>query len=177
MALLGAQPKLSKIIDHCGNNFDNDPFCKLGLMDEAARKAWAKEYAGPPLRFHDERVCAAVIADPFAVVFSDATLKILPPAKLLFFRPEVEDVLKAEFHISRVVRQLKQRVDFPDPQDILVPNAGHFSFLAPIPESIAQSIPEFASDAEGFDRAAFHIEMNRTIVTFFKQALSECVAN
>ena len=43
------------------------------------------------------------------------------------------------------------------------------------PEVVAQSLPEIASDPEGFDRAAFHDVMNSTIVTFFKQALSDCV--
>ncbi len=175
LAVLGAQPKLSEVINHCGHHFDDDPFCKLGLLDEAARKAWAQEYAGPTLSFHDERVCAAVIADPFAVLFSDATLKTIPPAKLLFYRPENETVLNARYHVSRVTRTLKQRDDFPDPQEIVVAKAHHFSFIAPVPEVVAQSFPEIASDQEGFDRAAFHDVMNSTIVTFFKQAFSDCV--
>ena len=108
---------------------------------------------------------------------------MLPPAKLLFFRPEVENVNKAEFHVSRVVRLLKQRDDFPDPQIILLPKAHHFSFIAPVPEFVGKSL----AGPEGFDHAAFHKEMNRravlheemnsTIVTFFKQALSNCVEN
>ncbi len=114
-----------------------------------------------------------MIADPFAAPFSDATLRALPPAKLLFFRPEVENVIKAEFHVSRVVRLLKQRDDFPDPREIVVPRAHHLSFLAPIPESVGKSL----AGPEGFDptafheemtrRAALHKEMNSTIVTFF----------
>ena len=178
LAVLGAQPKLSEIINHCGHHFNDDPFCKIvGLLDEAVRKARAKEYAGPPQGFHDERVCTAVIADPFAVLFSDATLKTIPPVRLLFYRPENETVLNARFHVSRVIRQLKQRGDFPDPQEIVVPKANHYSFLAPFPEVVAQSLPEIASDPEGFDRAAFHDVMNSTIVTFFKQTLSGCVEN
>ena len=178
LAVLGAQPQLSEVINHCGHHFDDDPFCNIvGLLDEAARKAWAREYAGPPQSFHDERVCAAVIADPVAVLFSDATLQTIPPVRLLFYRPENETVLNARFHVSRVIRTLKQRGDFPDPQDIVVPKANHYSFIAPVPEVVAQSFPEFASDPEGFDRAAFHDVMNSTIVMFFKQALSGCVEN
>ncbi len=121
-----------------------------------------------------------MIADPFAAPFSDASLKALRPARLLFFRPEVEDVLKAEYHVLRVVRLLKQRDDFPDPQDILVPKARRFSFIGPIPESVARDL----AGPGGFDRAAFdkamkrratlHDGMNSTIVTFFKQAFSDC---
>ena len=178
LAVLGAQPQLSEVTNHCRRHFDDDPFCNVGgPLDETARKARAQEYAGPPLSFHDERVCAAVIADPVAVLFSDTTLKTIPPVRLLFYRPENETVLNARFHVSRVIRKLKQRGDFPDPQEIVVPKANHYSFIAPFPEAVAQGIPEIASDAEGFDRAAFHDEMNGTIVTFFKQALSDCVEN
>ena len=184
LAALGAVPEFSRILDHCERHAGEDPYCSIvGLSDAAARKARALEYAGPPQSFHDRRLCAAVIADPFAAPFSDATLKALPPAKLLFFRPEVENVLKAEFHVSRVVRLLKQRDDFPDPQEIVVPKANHYSFIAPLPESVGQSL----AGPAGFDRADFHQEMkrraalheeiNRTIVTFFKQSLSDCVGN
>ena len=179
LAALGADPEFSRILDHCERHAEEDPYCNIvGLSDVAARKARAMEYAGPPQSFHDGRLCAAVIADPFTAPFSDATLKALPPAKLLFLRPEVENVVKAEFHVSRVVRLLMQRDDFPDPQVILLPKAHHFSFVAPIPESVGKSL----AGPDRFDRAAFHDEMDRrnalheemnsTIVPFFKRAFA-----
>ena len=184
LAALGAEPEFSRILDHCERHAEEDPYCNIvRLSDVAARKARAMEYAGPQQSFHDGRLCAAVIADPLAAPFSDATLKALPPSKLLFYRPEVENVLKAEFHVSRVIRLLKQRDDFPDPQEIVVPKANHFSFIAPVPESVGKSL----AGPERFDRAAFHEEMNHraalheemnsTIVTFFKQAFSDCMEN
>ena len=184
LAALGAEPEFSRILDHCERHAEEDPYCSIvGLSDVAARKARAMEYARPPQSFHDGRLCAAVIVDPLAAPFSDATLKALPAAKLLFFRPEVENVLKAKFHVSRVVRLLKQRDDFPDPQEILLPGAHHFSFVAAIPEFVGRSL----AGPEGFDpaafreemtrRAALHEEMNSTIVTFFNQAFSDCVEN
>jgi hypothetical protein len=90
-------------------------------------------------------------------------------------------MLKAEFHVSRVVRLLKQRDDFPDPLDILLPKAHHLSFVAPVPETVGQSL----AGPEPFDRAAFHEEMNhratlheemnRHIVTFFREAFMDRV--
>ena len=178
LAALGAEPEHSRTLDHCERHAEDDPYCRIiNALDGERGAARARAYAEPTQRTHDSRLCAAVIADPFAAPFSDATLRALPPARLLFFRPEVEDVLKAEFHVSRVVRLLKQRDDFPDPREIVVLGAGHFSFLAPFPEIVAQSIPRIASDAEGFDRAAFHEFMNNTIVTFFKESLSNCAEN
>ncbi len=176
LAALGAEPEFSRILDHCERHAEEDPYCRI-INDVSAeeRAARARAYAEPAQRTYDGRLRVAVIADLFAATFSDATLKALPPAKLLFFRPEVENVVKAEFHVSRVVRLLKQRDDFPDPQEIVAPKANHYSFIAPVPEVVAQSFPEIASDPEGFDRATFHDVMNSTIVTFFKQALSDCV--
>ncbi len=179
LAALGAESEFSRTLDHCERHAEEDPFCGIVGLHAEKRAALARAYAQPTQRTQDGRLRAAVIADPFTAPFSDATLKVLPPAKLLFFRPEVENVLKAEFHVSRVVRLLKQRDDFPDPQDIVLPKANHLSFLAPIPESVGRSL----AGPEGFDpvafhkemirRAALHEEMNRTIVTFFKQALSD----
>ncbi len=178
LAALGAEPDHLRTLRHCARHAEEDPYCriinKLGAEERAAR---ARAYAEPVQRTYDDRLCAAVIADPFAAPFSDATLKALPSARLLFFRPEVENVLKAEFLVSRVVRLLKQRDDFPDPQEIVVQEANHFSFIAPLPESVGKSL----AGPEGFDRAAFdeemnrravlHEEMNHRIVTFFSDAL------
>ncbi len=182
LAALGAEPEYLRILDHCKRHAEDDPYCRIinsvGAEESAAR---ARDYAEPAKRVYDGRLCAAVIADPFVAPFSNATLKALPPAKLLFLRPEREDMLKAEFHVSRVVGLLKQRDDFPDPQEILVPKANHFSFIAPIPESVGKSL----AGPEGFDRAAFdeemnrraafHEEMNSRIIDFLRDAFSRCV--
>ncbi len=88
---------------------------------------------------------------------------------------------KAEFHVSRVVRLLTQRDDFPEPQDILLPGGHHLSVVAPVPESIGESL----AGPERFDRASFrqemirraalHEQMNRRIVTFFREAFVDSV--
>ena len=104
LAALGAKPEYSRTLDHCERHAEDDPYCRIiNALDGEKGAARARAYAEPAQRIHDERLCAAVIADPFTAPFSDATLTALPPAKLLFFRPEVENVLKAEFHVSRVV--------------------------------------------------------------------------
>ncbi len=180
LAALGAVPEYYRILDHCERHADDDPYCRI-VNDVSAEEgnARAKSYVEPAQPTHDERFRAAVIADPFAAPFSDAALKALPPAKLLFFRPEIENVLRAEFHVSRVVRILTERDGFPDPQEIMLPNAHHLSFIAPVPESIGKTLTEPGNfDREGFReemdrRTVLHEEMNKTIVTFLQQFLSE----
>ena len=176
LALLGAEADLSLAIDHCSQNSDDDPFCSVGQRPQSDGSGTAEGFAGSLQSLHDKRICAAVIADPVAVVFSDATLKAIPPVQALFYRPEIENVLTARFHVSHVLDALRERSDFPDPQEVVVPRAHHYSFIAPFPEVVAMGLPEIASDPEGFDRAGFHEAMNRSIVAFFEQALSDCVA-
>lgn len=178
LAALGAARVYARTLDHCERHAAEDPYCRI--VNGPGHADRVREYAAPAQRSHDDRLCAGVIADLYATPFSDAGLKAMPPVKLLFFRPEVEDVLKAEFHVSRVVRLLKQRDDFPDPEEIVVQGARHMSFLAPYPESVGRSL----AGPEGFDRAAFaeemtrrtamHEDMNRRIVSFFRQAFADC---
>ena len=53
----------------------------------------------------------------------------------------------------------------------LVPNAGHFSFLAPFPDALTR--PDFApsQDPPGFDRPRFHAELNTEVTAFLQRWL------
>jgi predicted dienelactone hydrolase len=57
------------------------------------------------------------------------------------------------------------------PEYHVVPNAGHFAFLAPCTPSLAVLVPEICHDPEGFNRTAFHREFNPAVVAFFKAKL------
>ena len=53
----------------------------------------------------------------------------------------------------------------------VVPNAGHFSFLSPFPTArVSPAFPP-SQDPPGFDRAAFHEELNAEVLAFLRQAL------
>jgi predicted dienelactone hydrolase len=53
----------------------------------------------------------------------------------------------------------------------VVPNAGHFAFLAPCAPALARVAPERCRDRVGFDRATFHREFNSAVVAFFNAKL------
>jgi predicted dienelactone hydrolase len=57
------------------------------------------------------------------------------------------------------------------PEYHVVPNAGHFAFLAPSTSMAESIVPEICRDPAGFDRAAFHREFNPAVVAFFKTKL------
>ena len=53
----------------------------------------------------------------------------------------------------------------------VVPKAGHYAFQEPCPPPMAAAVPEICLDPPGFDRAAFHNELNGALIAFFRANL------
>lgn len=102
------------------------------------------------------------------VLLAPAAGWFMPPAELadvtapvLLLRGEQDRVTPA-FHTEI----LRDGLGATQLTEIAVPNAGHFSFQTPFPAQMA--VPGFAPaiDPPGFDRAAFHPQLNDQIVQF-----------
>lgn len=110
----------------------------------------------------DRRIRAAVVAAP-ALGFAfapDGLKRVSVPVQL--WRAEADTVLPHPRYSEAV------RVALPDaPQYHVVPQAGHFDFLAPCSDALATLAPEICKSAPGFDRAAFHKIFNAALVAFF----------
>ena len=53
----------------------------------------------------------------------------------------------------------------------VVPDAGHYAFLPPCPKTLAEANPDICVDEPGFDRQAFHNQLNAELVKFFNATL------
>jgi predicted dienelactone hydrolase len=157
---IGGEPDLRLIATHCA---DSPEFICRVLSD--SKSALMRPESAPPASafIRDSRVKAAVIAAP-ALGFTfapDGLRKVTARVQLWSGQ---RDVNVPEATNTRVVAQaLGDRTEFHS-----VPDAQHFSFLVPC-RLIGP--PVFCSDAEGFDRVAFHADMNAQVVTFFKKNL------
>lgn len=154
LVVIGGNPDWASATDYCRTS-----------PARACQQILAKEYPTEPL-MHDPRIKAAVIADPLAVPFSAASLApIKVPMQLWASEHGGDGVLPRDVaqadrnlavaHESRVVR-----------------NAGHFAFLAPCPQVMAAARPDLCVDQPGFDRVAFHQELNAAVLAFFRQHLA-----
>ena len=121
----------------------------------------------------DPRICSAVLADPLAVVFSDLSLKSIANIPIRFYIPEIENVLSARFH-GKYVYETLIKLNRKNIELITSPGAHHYSFIAPFPKQIANSMPEIASDFSGFDRDHFHQFISGEIANFFVETLNNC---
>lgn len=116
---------------------------------------------------HDPRVVAAAIAAPaLGPAFSKVGLEnVTTPVQL--WRAEDDEITPNKWFGDIIKDALPQ-----PPEDHFVPHAGHFDFLPPCSDEMAKAAPEICESETGFDRAAFHQEMNKAIVAFFTARLA-----
>ncbi|WP_432378767.1 alpha/beta hydrolase family protein [Duganella sp. P38] len=146
------------------------PMCRLHPSDFACQlmaKA-GDSIAAPDQRdVWDKRIRAAVVAAP-ALGFTlspDGLNNVRIPVQL--WRAEDDVVLPHPRYAEAVRQALPVAPDYH-----VVPNAGHFDFLAPCSDALAKIAPPICQSAAGFDRAAFHQTFNASVVRFFGENLN-----
>ena len=159
LVLLGAVPDFDRQRAYCAEH-PEDWGCRMAkerhIVDSPPAFSW----------IHDPRIKAAVLAAPaIGQSFSRAgLLKVRGPIQL--WRAEDDRILPHPFHAQAI------RDALPEPPEYrVVPKAGHFDFLAPCNEALAQVAPEICLENPGFDRTAFHRSFNAAVAEFFRKHL------
>ena len=122
-----------------------------------------KEY--PAHATDDPRIKAAVIADPLALFFTpDSFAAVQVPIQLWASEKGGDGVEPHD--VAKVDKNL------PAPHEYhVVPNSAHFAFLTPCPPELAEKRPELCTDPPGFDRVAFHKQLDADVLAFFRAHL------
>jgi predicted dienelactone hydrolase len=116
---------------------------------------------------HDTRIKAFVIADPLNLFpYKDSLREVKAPVQLWSSEHGGEGVLPED--VAALVDDLPAKPEFH-----LVANSAHFAFLSPCPAEFAKSLPDLCTDAPGFDRIAFHRELDAEVLAFFRKHLME----
>jgi predicted dienelactone hydrolase len=159
LVAIGGVPDMTRGAAHCAAHPD----------EWACRKV--KEYGGgapaaPAAFVHDPRIAAAVIAAP-AIGYSFTPEGLAGvKASIQLWRGERDEILPHPRHAQNVYDGLPTK-----PEYHVVPNAGHFAFLAPCTPALEAVAAEICRDPAGFDRADFHRAFNPAVVAFFKATL------
>jgi predicted dienelactone hydrolase len=155
LVTIGGTPDLGRIPSYCAEH--QDRVCSV-LKDRNVSvplSAWV----------HDPRIKAAVIAAPtLGFTFGrDALASIKAPVQL--WRAGNDEVTPHPRHAQAIFNALPTRPDY-----VVVPNAGHFAFVA-CSATMAERAPAVCRDAPDFDRDAFHRTFNAAVVSFFETRL------
>ena len=156
---IGGVPDLALVAPMC-RAYPGDFACQV--MARSGQAASLPE-AGPA---PDRRIQAAVVAAPaLGFTFAPAGLKnVTVPVQL--WRAE-DDAILPHPRFAEAVRLALPTV----PDYRVVPLAGHFDFLAPCSQALADRAPAICTSAPGFDRTAFHRSFNAAVVGFFGKTL------
>ena len=161
LVVLGANPELGGVGEYCAAHPDEWACRKLSDLK-------AEDRAVPASFVHDPRISAAVVAAP-AVGYSFTPQALAGvTAAIQLWRGDHDELLPHPRHAQNVYDSLPTK-----PEYHVVPNAGHFAFLAPCTALAEQYAPEICQDPEGFDRTAFHAEFNPAVVGFLKDRLQQ----
>lgn len=153
LVLAGAVPDLAGGLSICADQASL-PMCR----DIAAGRVPQQPYP------QDAPIKAAVIADPLNVFPGDALKRVSLPIQLWASEKGGDGVSPAS--VEAVRQGLGAAPDFQ-----LAAGAGHFAFLAPCAAEQAEAAPGICRDETGFDRLAFHRDLNARAAAFFKTRL------
>jgi predicted dienelactone hydrolase len=182
--MVGASPAASKIDPQRIGFFGFSLGGYTGLVAIGADPDWAiascrrssaipiceqilrRQFRVQPLT-HDQRIKAAVVADPLSDLFAaDSFAAVKIPVQLWASERGGDGVTPES--VAAVDRGLPSKHEYH-----VVPNSGHFAFLTPCPPALAEARPELCTDAPGLDRVAFHKQLDAAVLAFFRTYLTE----
>ncbi len=160
----GGVPDMSRIAPHCRDH-PTEWTCQM-IAQHTPKNAPPQNPLPPTIWVHDARIRTVVVAAPaLGYTFGKSGLAgIKIPVQL--WRAENDQILPQPFYAQAVADDLPVK-----PQYHVVPNAGHLDFLTPCSAELAKVAPDICSSAPGFDRVAFHRELDRDVVAFFRANL------
>lgn len=159
----GGVPDLDRTQAYCDGHPQHD-LCRALSDAGVSPRLGARASAGGWV--HDRRIRAAAVAAPaFAFAFgADGLRGVTIPIQL--WGGALDRRQPAPWYEDAVAAGLPRPPEFHR-----VAGAGHFDFLPPCDPALAKAVPAICTSSSGFDRAAFHREMNASLVGFFTRHL------
>lgn len=159
LAAAGGVADPGRLAQVCATHPDDRSLCPAGAKTAAATSPKRLEAATDP------RIRSLLLMDPVGALFGDGALsRVTVPVRL--YEAEKGDESGA-LQVARV-RGLLPR----PPEYDLVPGAGHYAFLTPVPASAAARFGATVQDPPGFDRAGFHARLNDEVLDYFRRTLN-----
>lgn len=155
LVAIGGEPDLGRLAPHCAKQ--PEFACRLFPAPGAAMEnpSWS----------HDPRISAAAIAAPgLGFLFGpDSLTKVKAPVQI--WAGSDDEIVPYASNTANVRALLPKTTEYRQVQ-----RAGHLSFLAPCPDPSV--MPAICTDKPGFDRTAFHAELNAALISFFRAKLA-----
>ncbi|MDA7848029.1 hypothetical protein N8972_00895 [Sulfurospirillum sp.] len=161
LAVAGGVANTKHMINLCKNNPKlPEPFC--GLVKDNQLKSEKIE------NLRDNRVKAIVLMAPLGIVFKSKESLAKVDIPLLLIKAQKDGVLTEAYESDIIAMNYnKKQLTYKT-----IANAGHYSFITPLPQAIKSEFGVIAKDPEGFDRKAFHKTLSKEISDYLIEVLN-----
>ncbi|MFK0683800.1 dienelactone hydrolase [Ochrobactrum sp. BD67] len=157
LILAGARPTFSRFASYCTQRPDDRHVCEAHGEIRNDRPELAPSI--------DPRIRSLVLLAPFSVMFPPEELKRITIPALIFVGSQDKELSPSDNAIA-LAHELTSKTTLE-----IIPNAGHFTFLAPCSSQLTQSAPELCIDNAEIDRVALHQKINSEIADYFNRTL------
>lgn len=176
LMLVGAVPRFDRLISFCSAHPDNQNVCTpfREFESQLKKNGWrsAKQYlTHVQNQLHrwgntdDPRVTSAFAMSPWTMIFDKSGLASINRPVYLFDGSD-DQFQPIQYNTLYAAPLIKTLVGIK-----LIPAAGHYVFLAPCSEKLAESAPKICTDPPNVDRVAAHRQINADALAFFRGTL------
>jgi predicted dienelactone hydrolase len=175
LLVLGAVPQFTRFVDYCKAHPDDPSVCGYlkQLVAQLATQGLTTTQMLTAMQgelhrwgdTHDPRVKAAFVMAPLSLIFDKAGLAPIDRPVFLYYGQD-DEVLRPDYNALHIAPLIKTLVDVK-----MIPNAGHYVFLAPCSPELTKQVPELCRDPSGVDRVAAHARINADALAFFRRTL------
>ena len=167
-ALLGGRPDVQRVREHCAVHAADDPMCSFANPNYGVAYPQATSFklpAGGPVAdtAADPRIRAAVLMAPVGAAIAPGSMASVQVPVLLLAAAH-DEVLAPRWHAQYLANEIA------GVRTVVEPDAGHYSFIAPVAPELLYMLGPAGKDPAGFDRGEFHRRLAPVIVAFFDQA-------
>jgi predicted dienelactone hydrolase len=173
LLLVGAVPRFDRFIDYCERYPGDRDTCGLvKQLPTLAPGMSERDYAAVLQKTFtrwgktvDPRVRAAFVMAPQSISFDGEGLSTINRPVLLYYGQHDQVLLPQEnvLHIAPLIKMLIGTK--------MIPEAGHYVFLAPCSPQLTKDAPEICNDPPGVNRVEVHAQINADALSFFRKTL------
>ncbi|WP_417605740.1 alpha/beta hydrolase family protein [Oceanimonas baumannii] len=161
IAAAGGVGDTSSLIKICRNSpLLTDPYC-TPVRDGSMTKAVIKSKK-------DSRIKAVIIMAPVGVLFSTEGSLNDVDIPVLLLKAEKDKEVTEPYNADVIEKGLPNKQQLIS---IMIPDAGHYSFLTSFPDFLKPELGLIAEDPDGFNRAEFQEKLGTIIVDYLKEVL------
>lgn len=157
LILAGAKPDFTWLLDYCSGRINDHHVCETRGNIRIENPELVPSA--------DPRIKSFVLLAPLSIIFSAGELRSVK-VPLLVITGDKDEELSSDENALLLAKETNALLK-------IIPDAGHFTFLAPCTPEMQSAVAALCTDRPGVDRVSVHHNISEDITHFFNESLKE----